>query len=573
MDVVDPLLRNESGTATVGLLPASNAGTSTTESTTNTAFARNLATHQSAPAAQVSTGTTGMATSRTAVAGAATAANSATSPVNPFGVTLDVQPNAPALVLPPWALARTAVNLDTQAFTADTTFVVDLIAAPGSGLPNASDQLPAFETSPQDEPVEEVVVSSESAASAQMFSWLHAVQQSWVTANDSSRPNQSSESLSTDDLDAAISPLPSTFPTWLLSGVVSGPQAEMTGPATEAIVNAAGSRAAVDVDHPSALPVETQPELVDPNPGAGADVAPAPLTMAEDQLVEDSTRLTVSTKRGARRERDTTSMDRTGDEEQTAATSTAAALAGAAAVATATTTPVDESASGMTNPDATDEGRGDGDNTVAGAQRAHGVRNAEARAAGDRPERIALDPRAAGIGQRTPSETELTDGSPVLAAGTLSPEDGPSFGDRLSRFVMQAQDRGEQLSVRVTPPDMGTILIRVRNAADGLQVRFDASSEETQQLLNEHLPRLQEALIQLGRPAERIDVVVLDRQPESGQAQQGGFDQQARSREQPPPAPPRRDIDNPAEVRQQPRTDRAAIPGIPERMQELNVRI
>jgi flagellar hook-length control protein FliK len=79
--------------------------------------------------------------------------------------------------------------------------------------------------------------------------------------------------------------------------------------------------------------------------------------------------------------------------------------------------------------------------------------------------------------------------------------------ERLGQYLVEARDQGRQLTVQITPPDLGPLSIEVSTHQGELTARLATESTVAQQLLQEHLPQLHDALQQLGANVERIDVV------------------------------------------------------------------
>ncbi|MDZ4686353.1 MAG: flagellar hook-length control protein FliK [Planctomycetaceae bacterium] len=104
------------------------------------------------------------------------------------------------------------------------------------------------------------------------------------------------------------------------------------------------------------------------------------------------------------------------------------------------------------------------------------------------------------------SPASATDVSPPEPR-TLPPHDATRLVQRLGQYVVEARDAGRQLSVQITPPDLGPLHIEVGTHNGLLTARLETNSTVAQQLLQEHLPQLHEALQRLGAIVERIDVV------------------------------------------------------------------
>lgn len=169
--------------------------------------------------------------------------------------------------------------------------------------------------------------------------------------------------------------------------------------------------------------------------------------------------------------------------------------------------------------------------------------------------------------------------SSAIEPRTLPPQDPQRFVDRLGRYVLEARDQGRQLSVQIAPPDLGPLRIDVTVQQGELSARLTTESTVAQQLLQEHLPQLHEALQQLGANVERIDVVrpepaARDRDWERMAGVGTGLDWSASSGQSSPdrredqrrPPPTRSSTEN----EPKPATPAAVATGS---MQELNIRI
>jgi flagellar hook-length control protein FliK len=90
---------------------------------------------------------------------------------------------------------------------------------------------------------------------------------------------------------------------------------------------------------------------------------------------------------------------------------------------------------------------------------------------------------------------------------TVPPHDPARMVERLGRYIVEARDQGRLLAVQITPPDLGPLRIEVSAHHGQLTARLETASTVAQQLLQDHLPQLHEALQNLGASVERIDVV------------------------------------------------------------------
>lgn len=116
-----------------------------------------------------------------------------------------------------------------------------------------------------------------------------------------------------------------------------------------------------------------------------------------------------------------------------------------------------------------------------------------------------LGPLTAGRSESSPVAAPT---SPVVL---IAPHDSQALVDTVSKMVLKSHDSGQQLSLQITPPDLGTVRIEVHSHGGVLTARLEADSPAARQLLAEHLPQLREALQQQGANVDRIDVYQSDR--------------------------------------------------------------
>lgn len=180
----------------------------------------------------------------------------------------------------------------------------------------------------------------------------------------------------------------------------------------------------------------------------------------------------------------------------------------------------------------------------------------------------------ASVGSQTVQQATTAATSRPIAA-TISPQDPHQLVEQLSQLVLESHDRGEQLVARVSPPDMGTIVIDVQSQGGDVVVRMEASSSDAQQLLVEHLPQLHETLNHLGLSTERIEIVRTDTSAvqESGlSANVGDQGTQQSTSQQQSEAERQRQLELENARRQRP-ANGVNAPATFQRLQELNVRI
>lgn len=116
-----------------------------------------------------------------------------------------------------------------------------------------------------------------------------------------------------------------------------------------------------------------------------------------------------------------------------------------------------------------------------------------------------LGPLTAGRNESSPVA------APTAPVVQVAPHDSQALVNTVSQLVLKSHDSGQQLSLQITPPDLGTVRIEVHSHGGVLTARLEADSPAARQLLAEHLPQLREALQQQGANVDRIDVYQSDR--------------------------------------------------------------
>lgn len=98
------------------------------------------------------------------------------------------------------------------------------------------------------------------------------------------------------------------------------------------------------------------------------------------------------------------------------------------------------------------------------------------------------------------------------AAPTLHPHSTVAVGNperlaaHVGMLIHEAQESRQQLSMRLSPPELGSVLIQVA-AHDGVvTATLETQSAAAQQTLLDNLPHLQDSLAQLGATVDRIEV-------------------------------------------------------------------
>lgn len=95
----------------------------------------------------------------------------------------------------------------------------------------------------------------------------------------------------------------------------------------------------------------------------------------------------------------------------------------------------------------------------------------------------------------------------VASSDVVDATDGPQLARALADSVHAASLRGSsQVRLRLDPPELGRLDIRIADGADGVRVVVEAATREAQELLRQHLPALRLGLEARELRVERLDV-------------------------------------------------------------------
>ena len=128
-----------------------------------------------------------------------------------------------------------------------------------------------------------------------------------------------------------------------------------------------------------------------------------------------------------------------------------------------------------------------------------------------RTDSVTVVPQRVDLPRPSPAALDFGDPVPMQPAAQLVQRLGDALGF--------AQESGQELSIRVTPPQFGPIVVEVRMHEGSLTARVETHSTLAHEIITEHLPQLQESLAARGATLDRIDVVPVesrlqpDRQP------------------------------------------------------------
>ncbi len=111
--------------------------------------------------------------------------------------------------------------------------------------------------------------------------------------------------------------------------------------------------------------------------------------------------------------------------------------------------------------------------------------------------------------------------------------DAARFLQRVTKAFESARERGGEIRLRLSPPELGALRVEVNMSEQGLAARVEVETNDARTILLENLPALRERLAEQGLKLERFDVDLSRRDAE----QQGGnFPEQSRERQSQPEA-------------------------------------
>jgi flagellar hook-length control protein FliK len=99
--------------------------------------------------------------------------------------------------------------------------------------------------------------------------------------------------------------------------------------------------------------------------------------------------------------------------------------------------------------------------------------------------------------------------------------DDPAWGDELGERVVWLIGRRESLAeLRLNPPELGSLEIRIRQEKDAASIHILVQSGTAREALESALPRLRELFGEAGLSLQRLDVA----ERQAGQSGEGGRD-------------------------------------------------
>jgi flagellar hook-length control protein FliK len=126
-----------------------------------------------------------------------------------------------------------------------------------------------------------------------------------------------------------------------------------------------------------------------------------------------------------------------------------------------------------------------------------------------------------GFGQASSSNAAATGSSSSLASGlqTQGP-DGAMNAARLARGLQNAvQQRGGAMTLRLTPPELGTVRIEMQMNSTGVRAQLHTETSNAQSMLHQQLGQLKSVLENQGLSVDRLSVHQLGSQSSSSSSQ------------------------------------------------------
>lgn len=115
---------------------------------------------------------------------------------------------------------------------------------------------------------------------------------------------------------------------------------------------------------------------------------------------------------------------------------------------------------------------------------------------------VTTPPQRVDVTRSSPSALDFGDPVPIHPAAQLV--------QRLGDAIGFAQESGQELSIRVTPPQFGPIVVEVRMHDGALTARVETHSTIAHEAITEHLPQLQESLTARGATLDRIEIIPVE---------------------------------------------------------------
>jgi flagellar hook-length control protein FliK len=138
---------------------------------------------------------------------------------------------------------------------------------------------------------------------------------------------------------------------------------------------------------------------------------------------------------------------------------------------------------------------------------------------------------------RTPAQVLARGTERASSAGRVSNAEQMRLVQRVARAFRAAQDRGGEVRIRLSPPQLGSLKIEVRVEAGIMNARLEAETQAARNALLDNLPALRDRLAEQNVRIEHFDVDVMDRHggelPDTPDRQPAGFRRSAENQATP----------------------------------------
>ncbi|QDU49727.1 flagellar hook-length control protein FliK [Gimesia panareensis] len=132
--------------------------------------------------------------------------------------------------------------------------------------------------------------------------------------------------------------------------------------------------------------------------------------------------------------------------------------------------------------------------------------------------------QTAGLGHAT---NVATDHQAAPAGPVVDAKQVDQLVDRISSAVRQSQSTGQQLKIRLSPPELGTLQIEVSLKNGEYSAKLEVQNRHAQKVINDNIAQLKDALTKTGVSLDRIDVHINTHSSEDQRSSQSDSQQQS----------------------------------------------
>ena len=132
---------------------------------------------------------------------------------------------------------------------------------------------------------------------------------------------------------------------------------------------------------------------------------------------------------------------------------------------------------------------------------------------------------ATGLGQTTNVATENQAAAPT--GPVVDAKQVEQLMDRIASAVRQSQSTGQQLKIRLSPPELGALQIEVSLKNGEYSAKLEVQNRHAQKVINDNMAQLKDALAKTGVSLDRIDVHINTHSSEDQRSTQSDSQQQS----------------------------------------------